>query len=62
MPTDTLAALLTPVDVCRILGVSRRTLATLVTRDLPHIRIGGQLRFDPADLAAWIQAQKGGAE
>jgi excisionase family DNA binding protein len=56
----TIPALLTPAEVCRILSVSRRTLATLVKTGLPHIRIGGQLRFSSAALEKWIEGQTGG--
>lgn len=41
------------------LGWTRAGLYKLVARKgLPHIRIDGVLRFDPADLDRWIEVQK----
>jgi excisionase family DNA binding protein len=42
-------------ETARFLNVSVRTIYLLVSRDeLPHVRIGGQLRFVPSVLDAWL--------
>lgn len=30
-------------------------------RRLPHLKVGGRLRFDPADVDAWLAGRKVGA-
>lgn len=38
---------------------SRQTVYTLIDRDkLPHVRIGGQLRFIPSSLMEWIRQKE----
>jgi excisionase family DNA binding protein len=45
--------LLTPAEAARLLGVSRSTMYRLVERGaVPVLRVGGQLRFEPEQLAA----------
>lgn len=54
-------ALLTPAEVGVLLSVSTRQVYRLVTEaGLPAIRLtfGGDLRFQPADVAAWIESRK----
>jgi excisionase family DNA binding protein len=54
-------ALLKSPDVCRIAGVSPRTLWQLVKDGkLPAVRFGRAVRFDPKDVAAFIQSRKTG--
>ena len=52
-------ALLTYQDAARRLAVSDRTVWSLVKRgELPVVKIGAAVRIDPADLLAYIAAQK----
>ncbi|MCS6287718.1 MAG: helix-turn-helix domain-containing protein [Nitrospira sp.] len=52
--------LLTPAETAQFLKVSMRTLRRL---PVPRAKIGGQLRYDLADLEAWVRMQKqGGAQ
>jgi excisionase family DNA binding protein len=56
-----LAALLTSREAATILNVSARTLWTLTNEgDLPSVRVGHSVRYDPADLRAWIERRKTG--
>lgn len=49
-----MAPLLTPQEVAALLAVSRRTVQRLAeSGELPHIRVGSQLRFSAASLADW---------
>ena len=53
------APLLTYRQVAKLLAVSERTIFTLAKRgDLPGVKIGGQVRFDPRDLESFIERQK----
>jgi excisionase family DNA binding protein len=53
------ALLLDLHEVARALRVSERTAWGLARRgDLPAVRIGRRLLFDPADLRAFIERQK----
>jgi len=53
--------LLTLREVADYLAVSERTVRRLIAADdLPCLRIGSQIRFDPATLLRWISARKGG--
>lgn len=49
--------LLTPSETAQFLKVSARTLRRL---PVPRAKIGGQLRYDLADLEAWVRMQKQG--
>lgn len=40
------------------LRVSEVTLRRWVRRGLPHSKVGGMLLFDPAEVDAWIRAQR----
>jgi excisionase family DNA binding protein len=51
--------LLTPPEAAKALAVSERTLWSLTQRkEIPCVRIGRAVRYDPADLRAWIAARK----
>ena len=51
--------LLKPREAAQSLAVSERTLWDLTNRgNLPCVRIGRAVRYDPADLIAWIAHQK----
>ena len=46
-------------EVARHLGVSERTVKRFVARgELPCFRIGGQIRFDLADVLRFVTARK----
>jgi PTS system nitrogen regulatory IIA component len=50
---------LTVRDVARLLGVSEKTVYRWMNeRNLPAHKLGGQFRFNRAELAAWATAQK----
>ena len=63
---DVRAFLNEPEDLLDIQGAmkllkvkSRQTVYTLIDRDkLPHVRIGGQLRFIPSSLMEWIRQKE----
>jgi excisionase family DNA binding protein len=51
--------LLTSPEAARCLAISERLLWSLTKRgELPCVRIGRAVRYDPADLRAWIEACK----
>jgi len=44
----------------KTLGIGERTLARLkAAGSIPHVPIGRRVLYDPRDLAAWIDGQKG---
>jgi excisionase family DNA binding protein len=46
-------------DAARLLAISERTLWSLTAAgDIPVIRIGRAVRYDPRDLQAWIDRSK----
>ena len=51
--------LLTVRQAAKVLSISERTLFTL-TQDgqIPAVRFGRSVRYDPADLRRWIEAAK----
>lgn len=51
--------LLTYRAAAKVLGVTERTIWTLVDRhDLPAVRFGRSVRIDPADLRSFIERSK----
>lgn len=57
--TPTVEKLLTYKQVGNLLGVTERTIFTLVAdRKLPAVRFGRSVRIDPADLRAYIDRCK----
>jgi excisionase family DNA binding protein len=55
----TQALLLTTPQAARSLAISERTLWDLTKRgEIPAVRIGRSVRYDPEDLKAWIDRQK----
>jgi excisionase family DNA binding protein len=51
--------LLTTDQASKALAISPRTLWSLTHRaGLPFVRIGRLIRYEPADLAAWIEMKK----
>ncbi len=54
-----LPMLLTPREAARALSVCEKTLFTLSKRgEIPAVRIGRSVRYDPTDLARWIDSRK----
>ncbi len=45
-------------DLKERLRVSEVTVRRWVRRGLPHSKVGGMLLFDPAEVDAWIRAQR----
>ncbi|MBX3026967.1 helix-turn-helix domain-containing protein [bacterium] len=47
-------------EVAALLGVSRRTLQGWRWRGggPPYVRIGGAVRYEPAEVRAWLDAQR----
>lgn len=52
--------LLNVSDVSKILGLSERTIWSLLGKQIPKIQIGRSIRIDPADLNAYIQSHRTG--
>ena len=50
--------LLDKKSAAALLGVSVRTVDGLRKKGLPFSLIGGQVRFDEAELAKWVKAQQ----
>ncbi len=51
--------LMTSPEAAEALSISQRPLWGLTQRgDIPCVRIGRAVRYDPADLRTWIDAQK----
>jgi excisionase family DNA binding protein len=51
--------LLTARQAAKALSVCEKTLWTLAQRgEIPAVRIGRAVRYDPRDLDAWIQRAK----
>jgi len=61
---ETVEALLTYRQAAKVLGVTERTIWTLVDRCAVRVvRFGRSVRIDPADLRGFIErAKQGGAE
>ena len=51
--------LLTVKEACVVLAISARKLWEMTNRgEIPHVRIGRSVRYDPEDLPAWIERRK----
>jgi excisionase family DNA binding protein len=51
--------LLKPADAAKALAVCARHLRTLTARgEIPAVKTGRAVRYDPADLRAWIERKK----
>lgn len=51
--------LLKPAEAARFLAVSERTVKRLTARrELPHVRVGGSMRFVMEDLLAYVARQR----
>lgn len=50
--------LLTPLDVARYLKLSKSKVYYLIQRkQIPHIKIGKNVRVKPSDLEKWLESQ-----
>jgi excisionase family DNA binding protein len=57
--TETPKLLWTSREAAAAMSISERTLWSLTNRgDIPCIRIGRAVRYDPADIRSWINSQK----
>jgi excisionase family DNA binding protein len=55
--------LMEPWDVADMLSVSRKTVYSMAAEGrLKSIKFGALLRFDPADVEAYIEANRRGAK
>lgn len=55
------AVLLTAEQVADLLLLNVRTVRRMAALgDLPCVRIGSRLRFDPSDITRWVSARKEG--
>ena len=53
--------LLKPSDAAEALSISPRKLWAMTNSgEIPCVRFGRSVRYDPADLREWIDQQKGG--
>ena len=60
--SDTPTLLLTPQQAAEALAISARKLWAMTnTGDIPCVRLGRSVRYDPADLRAFIDRQKTGS-
>jgi excisionase family DNA binding protein len=51
--------LLKAPEAAKALSLGKRKLWELTAaREIPHVRIGTAVRYDPADLRAWIEQRK----
>jgi excisionase family DNA binding protein len=54
--------LLTVQEVCELLGVKRSYIYSLThTKQIPHIKIVGTLRFRQKEIDKWLNAQEVGS-
>lgn len=56
---DDLPRLLDAPAVAEHLGISQRHVKRLVAdRRIPYVKVGGLVRFDPADVRDWLERAK----
>ncbi len=57
--TDALPQLLTIDQLAERLGVSIRHIRRLIAeRRVPYLKVGWFIRFDPAEIAAWLDGAR----
>ncbi len=57
--TDTLPQLLTIDQLDEQLGITVRHVRRLIAeRRIPYLKVGGLVRFDPADIATWLDGAR----
>jgi excisionase family DNA binding protein len=48
-------------EVAKALALSERSVLRLAAQgDLPHVRVGRSVRFDPAAVEAWLRGHSNG--
>ena len=53
--TDTLPTLLDIEQLAEHLGTSHRHIRRLIAeKRIPYVKVGRLIRFDPAEIAAWL--------
>ena len=58
-PRPRFRLLMTPTEAAQALAISPRKLWAMTNcGDIPCVRIGRSVRYDPADLQFWIEEQK----
>jgi excisionase family DNA binding protein len=56
VPPPEFSGLLSTAEVANVLGVAKRHIYRLVSEDrIPYLKWGRLLRFDPAEIAAWLE-------
>jgi excisionase family DNA binding protein len=51
--------LLTVTELSPLLSITPGAIYMLIARrQIPHLKIGRRIRFDPAQIEAWLQNQK----
>lgn len=51
--------LLTAAEVCQRFRLNLYTLYQMTSeKRIPHYKVGGSLRFDPEELAGWLEEQR----
>jgi excisionase family DNA binding protein len=56
---DVARLLLRPTEAARALAISPRKLWSMTAGgEIPHIRLGRQVRYDPDDLRRWLEELK----
>jgi len=61
MRRETPPFLIRPDATAEALAISPRTLwALTASGEIPHVRIGRSVRYDPEDLRKWLKDQKRG--
>jgi excisionase family DNA binding protein len=57
--TETVPHLLTIDQLAEQLGITTRHVRRLVAeRRVPYLKVGGLVRFDPAEIRSWIDANR----
>ena len=58
-PVEAPQLLMRPDEAAKALAISPRTLWALANRgEIPCVRIGRSVRYDPRDLQDWIEQRK----
>ncbi len=61
MPSTDRRPPLSAVEAAKYLGLTHRHILSLRTRhEIPYIKLGRLVRFDPDQLDAWINARRHG--
>jgi excisionase family DNA binding protein len=54
-----MSQLLTATDVAERCGITPQAIRRLCREGrVPHLRVGGVWRFDPDDIAAWLESRR----